>query len=168
MGPVDGGNSSFSPWFAAVIAASLATMSIRHLVLTRRRRQQMSAMAARVELQDWPDDSIPRDLSLLGTPFESWTKLSNIYEGMIGGVQVVVFDFSKKSGKSGWSRTIVAAKTADTDIFSGKPFELETSQSGDWQLLYAAPEFLNSAQLMDVGQIEQMLNNIRCRRDRTV
>lgn len=168
MGPVDGGNSSFSQWFAVLVAASLATMSIRHLVLTRRRRQQMSAMAARVGLQDWPDDSIPRDLSLRGTPFESWTKLSNIYEGMIGGVQVVVFDFSKKSGKSGWSRTIVAAKTTDTDIFSGKPFELETSESGDWQLLYLPPEFLNAAKLLDVERIEETLNAIGRRRSETL
>jgi hypothetical protein len=167
MGPVDGGDSSFSPWFAAFFATFVAGMSIRHLVLTRHRRQQMTAMAVRVGLQDWPDDSIPGDLSLSGTPFESWTKLSNIYEGSIGGVQIVVFDFSKKSGKSGWSRTIVAAKTPDSDIFFGKPFDLQTSQSGDWQLLYSPAEFLNSAQLMDVGQIEETLNDIR-RRTRTL
>lgn len=118
-------------------------------------------MAARLGFQNWPDDSIPRDLSLGGTPFEYWTRLTNIYEGSIRAVQIVVFDFRKQTGKSGWSRTILAAKTPDTQIFSGKPFELETSQSRDWQLLYSPPDFSNSAKLMDVAQIEELCNDIR-------
>ena len=126
----------------------------------RQRKADMREMASRLGLQPWPDDSLPRDLSLRGTPFENWRNLFNIYEGILSGVQVAVLDFRRHVGKGSWSRTIVAAKTAD-DVFATKSFDLETLQVGQWQLLFAPKELVNSSKLLDVAEVEETLKDIR-------
>jgi beta-galactosidase/beta-glucuronidase len=110
-------------------------------------------------LQEWPDDPTPRDLCLGGTAFKHWSKLFNVYEGILNHRQVAVFDFRKQAGKSSWSRTIVAVKTKE-DVFEGKSFGLETRQVGDWQLCYSPVGFLCQGKLMDVSEIEELLSGI--------
>jgi hypothetical protein len=150
---------SFPAWLFVLVGAIIAASWIRYVFIIRQRMQEMRAMATRLGLQEWPDDSTPRDLSLNGTVFERWSKLFNVYEGILSHWQVAVFDFRERAGKSSWSRTIIAVKTND-DVFEGKAFGLETRQAGDWQLCYPPKDFLSSRKLMDVTEIEEFLNGI--------
>ena len=81
-------------------------------------------MAGRLGLESWPDDSPPRDLTLDRTPFQSWTRLWNSYEGMLDGLQVAVLDFRKRQGRAAWSRTVIAVRTR-TFISDRAAFYLE-------------------------------------------
>ena|ERR1035441_4325309 len=163
MGTSGGGHATSGDYIFWLFGASIILfVAIRHMIVMRQRKAKMKEMASRLGLQPWPDDSLPRDLSLRGTPFEIWTNLFNIYEGILAGVQVALMDFRWHVGKGSWSRTIIAAKTAD-DVFATKPFDLETLQAGQWQLLFWPKELVNSTKLLDVAQIEETLKDIRRR-----
>jgi hypothetical protein len=151
--------TSPSPWYFVVVGAFLIAVWTRHFFIMRRRKQEMSEMAARLGLEAWPDDSSPRDLSLNGTVFQDWSKLFNVYEGILNHRQVAILDFRKQAGKSSWSRTIIAVRTKE-NVFEDKAFGLETEQVSDWQLCYSPVGFLHSGKLMDVPEIEELLNGI--------
>jgi hypothetical protein len=146
--------------FGILVVGFMVFWIIRYAIRMWQRRIDMREMASRLGLQSWPNDSLPRDLSLRETPFEDWTNLFNIYTGIVSGVRVAVLDFRWRMGKYSWSRTIIAAKTTN-DVFASKPFDLEVLQSGQWQLLFPPKELINSAKLLDVAEIEEALNNIR-------
>jgi hypothetical protein len=154
------GSDSFPLWLFVFIAVVLVFAWYRNAAVMKRRSEEMRAMATQFGLQPWPDDSTPRDLSLNGTVFERWSKLFNVYEGVLNHRQVAVFDFRKQAGKSSWSRTIVGVRTKD-DIFADKAFELEKRQIGEWQLIYLPVGFLSPGTLMEVSEIEGLLLTLR-------
>jgi len=161
MGTSGGGHATPVDYiFGLLVVSFILFVAIRHTIVMRQRKIEMRAMISRLGLQPWPDDSLPRDLSLRGTPFESWTNLFNIYEGVLSGVEIVVLDFRWQVGKGSWSRTVVAAKTTN-DVFASKPFDLETLQVGQWQLLFPPKELIDSTKLLDVAEIEKTLNDIQ-------
>jgi hypothetical protein len=100
------GTDSFPVWIFVLVGAIVIGTWIRYTFVMRKRKQEMRAMATRLGLKEWPDDSTPRDLSLEQTVFKHWSKLFNVYEGILNRRQVAVFDFRKQAGKSSWSRTI--------------------------------------------------------------
>jgi hypothetical protein len=124
-------------------------------------KKEMRAMAMRLGLQQWPDDSTPRDLALDTTAFKHWSKLFNVYEGILNGHQVAVFDLRKKAGKSSYSRTILAVRSNE-NLLNGTAFELEKTQVDKWQLAYLPTGFLIRSQLMEVADIEESLKFIEC------
>jgi hypothetical protein len=116
-------------------------------------------MAERLGLQPWPDDALPRGLSLRRTLFESWSSLRNVHEGILRGRQVVVFDFRKQIGKSGWSRTIIGVQTKEP--FALPPLiGLDQQRVGDWLITFSPVGFFRSHRLMDAAEIEQVINII--------
>jgi hypothetical protein len=116
-------------------------------------------MATKFGLQTWPDNIFPRHLSLNGTIFEGWSRVSNVHEGILNHRQVAFFDLFKRQRKSGWSRTIFAIKT-DKAVLEGKMPGLEVHQANGWQLCYHSLGFLHSEKLMDSSEIEELLNAI--------
>jgi len=152
---VNGSNSFFVCIALAVAAgATYLTMAIK-----KQRRDAMSAMAARLGLQPWPDNIPPRGLALGGTPFEKWTNLSNIHEGILNRRQVAVLDCRKQERKSGWSRSIIAVKSKD-EMLIHKPLGLELTQVGDWKIIYSPVGFLRIQNLMGIQEIENIVQMI--------
>jgi hypothetical protein len=119
----------------------------------------MGAMAHRIGLLRWPDNQAPRDLSLHGTIFASWSRLENCHEGILNGRQVAVFDLVWRSGKSAWSRTILAVRLKG-DFSSRKPYHLANTVVGEWTIFYAPKELLNSKKLIDAAEVEELLLDV--------
>jgi hypothetical protein len=141
-----------------LIAVFILGMALRGIIFLNRRHQDMNAMASRLGLHSWPDNSLPRGLSLNGTPFFNAHKLTNILEGvLLDRTEVVVLDFHKHEAHSRWSRTIIAIKTKD---HIGTPADLECRKIGQWQLIYAPVGFENSPNLLDIDRLELLVKNM--------
>jgi hypothetical protein len=117
----------------------------------------MRAVASRLGLRPWPDNSLPRGLSLQGTPFFRPDKLTNVYEGLLNHNEVVVLDFHKRESDSRWARTVIAVKTINQ---VGAPPDLEVRKAGSWQLICARVGPSNSRELMDADRLELLIKNI--------
>jgi hypothetical protein len=151
-----------APSVPAVFFTFLATLfligvAVRSVFFVRRRHEQMRAMAMSLGLRPWPDNSLPRRLSLQGTPFQHWSKLSNIYEGSLNGTQTIILDFFYREPRNVFSRTIIAV---NSNMRVQKPYDLESRQIGPWQLIFAPVQFFRTANLMDVDQVEILLKAI--------
>ena len=140
-------------------AVALIGMVVYRIMAMRKRTREMSEMAGRVGLRPCPDGTLPLDLSLDGTVFRSWSRLSNIFEGRPNGKEVVVLDFMKRRGRSSWSRTIIATRTHDP-LFDRSAFKLTAEQVGEWQLVYSRVGFFKNSRLMDTGEVENLLRGI--------
>ena len=132
-------------------------MALRGIGILSRRGQQMRAVASRLGLRAVPDNSLPRGLSLHGTPFFQPTRLTNIYEGIISGHEVVILDFKKREDESAWATTIVAIKTRHS---LGQPARLECRKAGAWQLISPPIGLMDSTLFLEVERIEFILKNI--------
>jgi hypothetical protein len=117
----------------------------------------MRAVASRLGLRPWPDNSLPRGLSLQGTPFFRPDKLTNVYEGLLNHNEVVVLDFHQRESDSRWARTVIAVKTINQ---VGAPPDLEVRKAGSWQLICARVGPSNSRELMDADRLELLIKNI--------
>ncbi len=140
-----------------VAAVFVVGISVRGIIFLNRRHEEMNAVAARLGLHLWPDDSLPRGLSLNGTPFFNAHKLTNIHEGILNSIEVVFLDFHKKESDSRWSRTIVAIKSRNP---LPTPPNLESHKCGAWQLFYAPVGYSNSADLMDIDRLELLIKSL--------
>jgi hypothetical protein len=152
----------FTPNAPIIIAGLLVTlllvgMALRGGAYLHRRREEVSAMATRLSLHSWPDDSLPRGLTLEGTHFHQPHKLTNVHHGIINHREVVILDIEKQDAKSSWSRTILAVRTRER---ISTPSSLEGRQIGLWKLIYSPVGFSNSANLMEVEELESLLRNI--------
>jgi hypothetical protein len=147
------------PVVAIILLAAIFVVWIvvRGKFFFHRRREAMHSMASRLGLRPWPDNSLPRGLSLQGTPFFRATKLTNIHEGLLQRNEVVILDFQKRESSSTWSRTVIAVKTRDP---LAAPPHLEHRTVGAWQLVYAPVAFSDAADVMDVEGLELLLRNI--------
>jgi hypothetical protein len=140
-----------------VVALLFVGIALRGGAYFHRRREEVSAMAKRFSLHAWPDDSLPRGLTLEGTHFHQPHKLTNVHHGVINHREVVILDIEKKEARSGWSRTILAVRTRER---ISTPSSLEGRQIGHWKLIYAPVGFSNSENLMEVEELESLLRNI--------
>lgn len=145
--------------FISLLVIFLVVSLLRYSIVMRKRKEAMKAMAMQFGLQRWPDDSLTRGLSLHGTPLQWWSKLFNVYEGILNHRQIAVLDLRKQAGKYSWSRTIVAVKTPE-DVFAGSSFGLEKRRIDGWQLIYSPVGFLVSGKLMEVCEVEEILKAI--------
>ena len=143
---------------AGIVVALLFTgIALRGGAYLHRRRGEISAMAVRHGLHAWPDDSLPRGLTLEGTHFHQPHKLTNVHHGVINHLEVVILDIERQEAKSSWSRTILAIRTRDR---ISTPSSLEGRQVGLWKLIYSPVGFSNTANLMEVEELESLLRNI--------
>jgi hypothetical protein len=140
-----------------VAAVFIVGMSVRGIIFLNRRHEEMNAVATRLGLRLWPDNSLPRGLSLNGTPFFNAHKLTNIHEGILNSNEIVFLDFHKQESESRWSRTIIAIKARSP---LPTPPNLESHKSGAWQLFYAPVGYSNSADLMEVDRLELLIQNL--------
>jgi hypothetical protein len=154
--------SAPAAFFASVSALFLIGVGLRSVFFVRRRHEQMRGMAMSLGLRPWPDNSLPRGLSLQGTQFQRWTKLSNIYEGVLNGRQTIVLDFFEREPRNVFSRTIIAVHS---NARVNQPRDLESFQVGPWQLMFAPVQFFRTANLMDVSRLETLLKAITRGRD---
>jgi hypothetical protein len=162
LGPHLAGAFVFTPNATMIIAGLVVGLLLVGVVLRggaflHRRREEVTAMAARFGLHAWPDDSLPRGLSLEGTHFHQPHKLTNVYHGVINHREVVILDIEKQEARSGWSRTILAIRTRDR---ISTPSSLEGRQVGHWKLIYSPVGFSNSENLMEIEELESLLRNI--------
>ena len=65
-----------------VVALLFVGIALRGGAYLHRRREEVSAMAKRFSLHAWPDDSLPRGLTLEGTHFHQPHKLTNVHHGV--------------------------------------------------------------------------------------
>lgn len=144
-------------FFLFLMLMLVAGVVIRSVFFLRRRNAEMQALAGRLSFHSWPDDSLPYGISFRGTPFQQWTKLENIHHGQIDGLHVVLIDYSNGEGKGKCSRTVIAA---NTDAHLRKPYDLETRQVGQWQLIHAPVRYA-SEDLMDIDQIAIILQGFK-------
>jgi hypothetical protein len=140
-----------------LVALLILGMALRGGAYLHRRREEVSAMATRFNLHSWPDDSLPRGLTLEGTHFHQPHKLTNFHHGIINHREIVILDIEKQEARSRWSRTILAVRTRDR---ISTPSSLEAHQTGQWKLIYSPVGFSNSVTLMEVDQLESLLRNI--------
>ncbi len=70
---------------------------------------------------------------------------------------MVILDFAKREGRSGWSRTIIAVKT-NSQV--KKPYDFETYQAGPWQLIYLPVHFFREKKLMQLDHLEIILKGV--------
>jgi hypothetical protein len=152
----------FTPNIPIVIAGLLVAlliigMALRGGAYLHRRREEINALAARFNLHSWPDDSLPRGLTLEGTHFHQPHKLTNVHYGIVNHREVVILDIEKQEANSSWSRTILAVRTSER---ISTPSNLEGHQAGLWKLIYSTVGFSNTADLMEVAQLESLLRNV--------
>jgi hypothetical protein len=160
--PTSFGAILFTPNVPIVVAGLLVAllilgMGLRGGAYLHRRREEISALATRLSLHAWPDDSLPRGLTLEGTHFHQPHKLTNVYHGIINHREIVIMDIEKQEARSRWSRTILAIRTRDR---ISTPSSLEGRQIGHWKLIYSPVGFSNSDNLMEVEELESLLRNI--------
>jgi hypothetical protein len=160
--PTSIGAILFTSNLPIIVAGLLAALLILGIALRsgaylHRRREEVRAMATRLSLHAWPDDSLPRGLTLEGTHFHQPHKLTNVYHGIVNHREIVILDIEKQEARSRWSRTILAVRTRDR---ISTPSSLEGRQNGQWKLIYATVGFPNSANLMEVAQLEGLIRNI--------
>ena len=92
-----------------------------------------------------------------GTPFQHWTKVANVYEGVLNGSHTVILDFVQREPRNVFSRTIIAV---NSNAQVQEPYDLESLQVGPWQIIFAPVHFFRAANLMDVDQLEILLKAI--------
>lgn len=143
--------------FFLLVAIFVLGIVLRGRFFFHRRREEMRAVASRLGLRPWPDNSLPRGLSLQGTPFFRPDKLTNVYEGLLNHNEVVVLDFHQRESDSRWARTVIAVKTINQ---VGAPPDLEVRKAGSWQLICARVGPSNSRELMDADRLELLIKNI--------
>ena len=142
-------------FFAFFAGLFLVGVSVRSIFFVRRRHEQVRAMAMALGLRPWPNDSLPRGFSLQGTPFQHWTKIANVYEGVLNGTHTVILDFVQREARN--ARTIIAV---NSNAQVQEPYDLESRQVGPWQIIFAPVHFFHAANLMDVDQLEILLKAI--------
>jgi hypothetical protein len=152
----------FTPTLPILVAILLVALLILGTTLRggsslHRRRESISAMAARHGLHPWSNDSLPRGLSLEATHFHRPHKITNVYHGIINHLEVVILDIERQELKSRWSRTILAVRTKDR---ISAPASLESHQAGAWKLIYSPVDFSTDPRLMEVDQLDSLLRNI--------
>jgi hypothetical protein len=140
-----------------LVAIFVLGIILRGSFFLHRRRAEISAVATRLGLRSWPDNSLPRGLSLQGTPFFRPDRLTNVYEGLLNHTEVIFLDFHKREAGSRWARTIVAVKAINQ---VGTPPDLEVRKAGSWQLICARVGLSNSRELMDADRLELLIKNI--------
>lgn len=148
-----------TPVIAAIVVVAIFVIgtALRGGAYLHRRRGEINAMASRLGLQPWPDNSLPRGLSLEGTLFHQPHRLTNVHHGIINRCEVVILDIQKAEPKSRWSRTILAVKTRD---HIHAPASLESRNAGPWRLIYSPVRLSGSAELMEIDVLESLLRNI--------
>jgi hypothetical protein len=107
-------------------------------------------------------EALPRSLTLVGTPFERWTKVWNVIDGEPRGVRIIAFDCRVGSGKQSWTRSIIAVES-DADLFENIRTEMTSETSGKWTILYRPRSTfeLKMAGLIPVEKLEAYLNAFR-------
>lgn len=100
------------------------------------RRFRMQRLARRLGLS-FADKRLPGALCLYGTPFNTATLSWNVLEGERDGLRMVAFDCEVVEGKTGWRRTVIAART-EGDVFGAPALypELTVHRAGGWAILY--------------------------------
>lgn len=146
-----------TPWWPQLIALLVFVGGAMGLFcyIKKLRRDAMARLAGNVGLHPWPDDSLPRDLSLRGTPFDQWEKSFNAYEGLVHGQQIAVFDVTKGAGRGGWSRTILAVRTPHELMKDW--YGLDAQRVGAWVLYYRPVGFFRYTELTPVNEVESRL-----------
>jgi hypothetical protein len=143
--------------FAILVAIFVLGIVFRGAFFFSRRRQEMKAVAARLGLHPWPDNSLPRGISFHGTPFFRPSKLTNVYEGLLNHNEVVIMDFHKLEPDSSWARTVIAVKSSNQ---VAAPPKLEYRKAGSWQLLYSPVGTMDSKDLIDTERLEIIVKAI--------
>ena len=150
------------PWGPLIVMALFIGGGIALVRYVRkRRRDAMADMASRLGLNPVPDDSLPSDLSLRGTPFDEWEGTSNIFCGLINGREIAVLDVSKAIGRGSWTRTVLAVKTADEVQEDWYGFHAE--RVGAWVLFYQPAGFLRYPGVTTVADVELRLSALASR-----
>jgi hypothetical protein len=149
-----------SAWtYTCLIGAALIIAIL--FVRQRRRSTAIRALATRSGFS-YLGRTLPRSLTLNGTPIGPVTSAWNVIDGQRHGIRVVAFDCQIGVGKGSWRRTVIAAESA-ADVFGAVAFnhDLETDRSGSWLILYQ-PKALSAIPpgLMPVAELEAHLNAI--------
>jgi hypothetical protein len=145
------------PWWPLIVALIFMSGFVSLAWYTKKkRRDALAQMASRLGLSPWPNDSLPRDLSLRWTPFDDWEGTRNVYSGLIHGQEVAVLDVSKGWGRGKWSRTIFALRTSEAVLKDW--YGLDAQRADAWVLFYRPVGlFFRYTQLMSADQIERRL-----------
>jgi hypothetical protein len=146
-----------------IFFAFILSLNLYWFIAMQRRTRAIKLLAPKLGLLPWPNDSLPRDLFLSSTQFANWSKLSNVYSGIINGVEVAFFDCKVGRGKGSWTRTIIAVRS-NGDVFGAKAFDLDfnSQRCEEWLLLYRRREgFRITPGVMPVSQIESHIRNIQ-------
>lgn len=130
-----------------------------------RRTHAIRTLARNLQLTFLGKRSLPEALALYGTPFAAVNgyTVSNLIDGQLGGIRVIVFDCENIADKGIWQRTVIAART-DKDVFAAAKlnFKLAQDHSARWAILYApfgAP--VADLSLMPVAELEAIVTAIR-------
>jgi hypothetical protein len=162
VSPQFAGAIFLAPSFPVAMSILLVAIFVLGIVLRgyfflHRRREALRAMASRLGLRPWPGNSLPRGLSLQGTPFYRPDKVANVYEGLLNHSEVVILDFHKTESDARWARTIIAIKTTNPVAV---PPDLEIRTIGSWQIISAHVGRPNTRELMDADRLELLIKNI--------
>lgn len=127
-----------------------------------RRTHAMRTFARKYNLEFLGKRSLPGSLSLYGTPFAHIPSgpVTNLIDGMRGGVHVIVFDCEVWEGKSRWRRTVIAARAPES-VFApaaSNP-EFKVDRSAAWSIFYQPKGFAATPEaLTPVEKLESILD----------
>jgi hypothetical protein len=108
-------------------------------------------------------NTLPRSLTLSGTPFDRASKVWNVIDGEPHGIRVVAFDCRVGVGKGSWRRSVIAAESsADLSRVVAFNHEIVIDSAGRWKILYRPKASVNFrvAGLTPIGELEAYLNSV--------
>jgi len=130
----------------------------------QRRTHGMRSLARNSGLNFLGKLSLPGALCLYGTPFQAVNglKTSNLIDGTLRGLHVVVFD-CRVMEKEEWQRTVIAARTTP-DVFTSPAHhpELQLIHIGGWSVLFypKGSAATHGNGLMSIEEVEEHLGSI--------
>lgn len=131
-------------------------------LVQRRRAAMIRALAARSGYH-YLGTSLPRSLTLDGTPFSYLSAVWNVIDGEPRGPRIVAFDCRVGIGKGSWRQTVIAIE-GDGEFPDSSMFDLgyTVDRSGRWKILYRPKNSIEMriGGLTTVAELEACLNSL--------
>jgi len=147
--------------FLLAVVLAFAVLGFRRFI-DRRRTAAIRALAIRSGFQ-YIGEALPRSLSLQGTVFERFSKVSNVIDGEPRGIRIIAFDCRVGMGKHSWERSVIAVEDGGDSLEDALcNSEMQMDSVGKWKIYYrpkASFEFRVSG-LSSVEKLEACVNSI--------
>lgn len=148
-------------WLSGLWMTLIACFIVWSLWEDWKRNRRMPMLMSNLGLKSW-GNTLPRGLSLTGTPMAHASAIWNVMEGKRNDIPFVVFDCRMGAGKGSWRRTVIAAR-AEHNVFATLPLESRyiVDRCGEWMIFYAPKGGLAAGRsLMPLAELEARLTSL--------